>query len=603
MKTLFFLAALLLAPLIPARAATPTTAMFDPKYFTIDQTLPVTNQVRINVGRNTRISNSTTDATTWYIDFSTNVVINETLWTFTNSVVNFTNTTWIINGQTGTVAIINPTDNVIPVRLDAYHFGDSKIHTDPGDVGTDYWTVRSDKVLPSGDATMHLGFLGNRLASVWANTVIWGGAGDFGLDTFDTAAGTLPEGAVFGSPGSLYRYKTGGSGVTLWVKESGLSTTTGWKAVQTASSFNTDTFIPYNNAGAWGDSLKWVTDGSSFKRLTFYSPASLPSQSIDWTDSVGTSRISGGVTALILTPSIVASAVYGYGDVTFLQGPQISVRRQASNPVNAAYETNYVGIRLDDTQGKLVNATNLTATTGMVDWSTKGYNSAIGAGVSHEVEFVSSAQITDLNTQPWGYWSLVVISNHVGGTPLFRIANNATWPNDPSYFFNGVGQWALPGGATGTTNTFNEIIVNNNITVKGNASLTLVTIGSATITNSTSRIMTTTWAAANSATNFVVDVSLPVLQWNMTTNLNIIHATNGVNDFTASQQKECQVKVINNSGTNFPISFPSNWKKFGSVATNTFTLTNGDWVIMAVQFAGVSTSQTNIDVAAAYKNY
>jgi|SRR6185312_4559751 len=37
-----------------------------------------------------------------------------------------------------------------------------------------------------------------------------------------------PNGSVVGSPGDLYVNTSGGSGTTLYVKESGVSTNTGW---------------------------------------------------------------------------------------------------------------------------------------------------------------------------------------------------------------------------------------------------------------------------------------------------------------------------------------------------------------------------------------
>jgi len=39
-----------------------------------------------------------------------------------------------------------------------------------------------------------------------------------------------PEGEVFGSPGDIYINRDGGVGQTLWVKESGIDTDTGWAA-------------------------------------------------------------------------------------------------------------------------------------------------------------------------------------------------------------------------------------------------------------------------------------------------------------------------------------------------------------------------------------
>jgi hypothetical protein len=39
-----------------------------------------------------------------------------------------------------------------------------------------------------------------------------------------------PEGVVPGSPGDFYTNTTGGAGTTLYVKETGVGTTTGWVA-------------------------------------------------------------------------------------------------------------------------------------------------------------------------------------------------------------------------------------------------------------------------------------------------------------------------------------------------------------------------------------
>src|SRR5207237_699941 len=44
-----------------------------------------------------------------------------------------------------------------------------------------------------------------------------------------------PEGAIPGSTGSFYVNANGGNGVTLYVKESSPTATTGWRAVQTAA--------------------------------------------------------------------------------------------------------------------------------------------------------------------------------------------------------------------------------------------------------------------------------------------------------------------------------------------------------------------------------
>jgi hypothetical protein len=39
-----------------------------------------------------------------------------------------------------------------------------------------------------------------------------------------------PNGAIVGNPGDLYSNIAGGAGATLWVKESGIATNTGWVA-------------------------------------------------------------------------------------------------------------------------------------------------------------------------------------------------------------------------------------------------------------------------------------------------------------------------------------------------------------------------------------
>lgn len=114
--------------------------------------------------------------------------------------------------------------------------------------------------------------------------------------------------------------------------------------------------------------------------------------------------------------------------------------------------------------------------------------------------------------------------------------------------------------------------------------------------------LTSTWSAVSAGSNYIVNLAIPVLHVNMTTNINILHATNGTVSVAANTLKPTQIKVINDSGTNFTISFPATWKRYGTGATNNFTLTNGDWCIMAIQFAGPTTSMTNMDVAVAYKN-
>lgn len=43
-----------------------------------------------------------------------------------------------------------------------------------------------------------------------------------------TTGTVTPNGAVTGNPGDLYLWTTGGASKTLWVKETGTATNTGW---------------------------------------------------------------------------------------------------------------------------------------------------------------------------------------------------------------------------------------------------------------------------------------------------------------------------------------------------------------------------------------
>jgi hypothetical protein len=53
-----------------------------------------------------------------------------------------------------------------------------------------------------------------------------------GQGTLKINAGSgVPNGVLVGSPGDLYVNQAGGAGQTLWVKESGAATNTGWTAV------------------------------------------------------------------------------------------------------------------------------------------------------------------------------------------------------------------------------------------------------------------------------------------------------------------------------------------------------------------------------------
>jgi hypothetical protein len=51
----------------------------------------------------------------------------------------------------------------------------------------------------------------------------------FGTGTHISSGSGSPEGVVPGSPGDFYTNTTGGEGQTLWVKETGVGTATGWQ--------------------------------------------------------------------------------------------------------------------------------------------------------------------------------------------------------------------------------------------------------------------------------------------------------------------------------------------------------------------------------------
>jgi hypothetical protein len=77
----------------------------------------------------------------------------------------------------------------------------------------DAGTVTAEIVRPTGAATFRSVRTGGPGGAQWSS-----GAG-------------IPNGAVVGSPGDLYSNTNGGAGTTLWAKESGVATNTGWVAM------------------------------------------------------------------------------------------------------------------------------------------------------------------------------------------------------------------------------------------------------------------------------------------------------------------------------------------------------------------------------------
>jgi hypothetical protein len=139
-------------------------------------------------------------------------------------------------------------------------------------------------------------------------------------------------------------------------------------------------------------------------------------------------------------------------------------------------------------------------------------------------------------------------------------------------------------------------------TMTGTLAVPAITVGDTIFTNSPITLLTTSWTASSEGSNYVANLVIPSKLFNMTTNLNLIHTTNGTANFTANLSYSSSIKVINNSGTNFPVTWPATWHSLGYV-TNAFTLTNGDYCNIALEFAGPSTDQTNNWIGVAYKSY
>jgi hypothetical protein len=181
-------------------------------------------------------------------------------------------------------------------------------------------------------------------------------------------------------------------------------------------------------------------------------------------------------------------------------------------------------------------------------------------------------------------------ASYVNPYTLLRTAN--TW----------TGYQTFSGGASGVTASTNIDYGSYNNVLATNAQFASATIGTASFTNGVKFPVSTTWTALNEGSNYAIDMSLPSMNFAMTTNLNLVHCTNGVANFAVGVTYTKNIKINNGSGTNFPVSFNANWHRYGSYTSNYFILTNGDWCTLAVRFMGPSTDQTNVDVGVAYKN-
>jgi hypothetical protein len=81
----------------------------------------------------------------------------------------------------------------------------------------------------SGAPSLGLAVGGNRYVSITAGDVAIQLGATFTINGAVVRASTgSPNGAVTGSPGDMYLNKNGGAGTTLYIKESGVATNTGW---------------------------------------------------------------------------------------------------------------------------------------------------------------------------------------------------------------------------------------------------------------------------------------------------------------------------------------------------------------------------------------
>lgn len=250
-------------------------------------------------------------------------------------------------------------------------------------------------------------------------------------------------------------------------------------------------------------------------------------------------------------------------------------------------------------------------------------------GVTNKYSFVVPVpQYTSTNTT--GFYIVRRLKiNAKTGTDDIMLHYGTNFPSSISIpGQNSAGaNWVAQGNTNSTlagTATVGSLVVSNSITASSSTVNTLYLTGmtsnsvpvfdgntnlvtSAVSTNDLQMIkglstMTSSWAAYSAGSNYVADLSLKSLLFNMTTNVNLIHTTNGTANFSTSVPYSSSIKIINNSGTNFSVKWPSTWHTVGTLASP-FTLTNGDFCAMAIEFVGPTTSQTNNWIGVAYKQY
>jgi len=208
---------------------------------------------------------------------------------------------------------------------------------------------------------------------------------------------------------------------------------------------------------------------------------------------------------------------------------------------------------------------NVSATQRLLGRNTAGAGSAEEVTASQVLDWLGSTRGAVLYRGATG-WSLLA-----PGTDTYVLTTHGAGA-DPT--------WDVPSGASGIP------------TLNGGATNLTIAGGNITTTNLT---WNTETLSPSSSTNFVLDLLSPRTAFITATNdVNWLNSTNR----TASTATERSKKVrILASGANRLVTLHASWMLVGST-TRTFTVTNGTWLVMALDNAGAS--ETNVFAGATY---
>jgi hypothetical protein len=132
--------------------------------------------------------------------------------------------------------------------------------------GTDTTTAPAiGKSGSSLQATVNAALTGMRLSALILGT---------GNVKVITGSGS-PNGAFTADPGGLYLNTSGGSGASLWVKESGVGTNTGWVKAGTPKAPTTVTTATYSQAS---NDASLFFNGTATQTVTLVDPTTVPGQ-------------------------------------------------------------------------------------------------------------------------------------------------------------------------------------------------------------------------------------------------------------------------------------------------------------------------------------